>query len=269
MKWDPRKAFEELRKTGHLPADAPPQEEGYPEIAGGQEGIFGLFPASFEDSTGSMMWLGADKLNQGKPLFGCSGFFPMDVNHQGVKVLQRYLEIGAIKNRQDQFRELAHFSLSLLKNPQTPQVIAIGAAADAVAALPDDTVLPKSSGFEKKRLEQSIYHLDDQGVKDIVQIAADPSRPPQVREKLLWMIYQLTQNVGRPIDFQPLFRAIEDPRDNLDNRALVTHMLGGLDNSEVRRKFEEILSKPPADHVDKYIHDEIRASKIMKQGQNK
>jgi hypothetical protein len=270
MNWDPRKAFEELRKTGHLPADAPPQKEIYPEIAVGQEGIFGLFPASFEDPTGSMMWLGAEKLNQGKPLFGYSAFFSMDVNHQEVKVLQRYLEIGAIQDRQEQFRELAHFSLRLLKDPQTPQVIAIAAAADATAAFPDARSLLNVSAslLEKQRLQQSRDHLDDQGLNELVQIAANPSRPFLVRDKLMWAILQLV-DLGRSIDLQPLLRVIEDSKDNPDIRSQVVRTLGDLANPEVRKKFEEILSKPPADHADKYVQDEIRKSKIMKQPQNK
>jgi hypothetical protein len=278
-KWNPRKAFEELRKTGHLPAGAPPQEEAYPEIADGQEGIFRLFPASFEDPTGLIMWLGVEKLNQGKPLFGCSAFFPMDPKHQEVKVLQRYLEIGAIEDRQEQMRELAHFSLNLLKNPQTPEVIAIGASADAVAVWPDSISLPAIPALKKQRLQQSRDHLDDQGVNELAQIAADPSRSLYVRNNLMWAILPLVADVGRTVDLQPLFQVLENSQDDLDIRSRVIKTLGGLDNPEVRKKFEQILSKDTSacankySHsdicADKYVQDEIRNSKIMKQARSK
>ncbi|MDD5542141.1 MAG: hypothetical protein PHX83_03125 [Acidobacteriia bacterium] len=278
--WDPQKALEELRKTRHLSADTPLQEENYPEIADGQEGIFGLFPASFEDPGGLMMWWGAEKLNQGKPLFGGSAFFPMDVNHQEVKVLQRYLEISAIQDRQEQFRELAHFSLNLLRNPQTSPVIALGAASDATAAFPDARSLLNvpASQLEKQRLQQSRDHLDDQGLNELVQIAADPSRPILVRDKLIWAILQLV-DLGRSIDLQPLFRVVEDSKDNLDIRSQIVRTLGDLDNPEVRKKFEQILSKDTSactneyDHsdicADKHVQNEIRKSRIIKQAQHR
>lgn len=276
--WDPHKDFEELRKTGKLPTNAPRQEENYPEIADGQEGIFRLFPAIFEDPGGLIMWLGGDKLNQGKPLFGASSFFPIDDKHQEVNVLQRYLEIGTIQDRQEQMRELAHFSLKLLKNPQTPEVIAIGASADAVAVWPDSVSLPAIPALKKQRLQQSREHLDDQGLNELVQIAADPSRPFLVRDKLMWAVLPLV-DLGQSINLQPLFRVLENSQDDRDIRYQVVRTLGNMDNPEVRKKFEQLLSKDTSPCVNKYDHsdicadksvqDEIRKSKIMKPAQNK
>jgi hypothetical protein len=250
--------------------DLPRQIESYPDIPLEQRRIFALFQANFNDPTGSVIWEGVKELSSWGPLYGYSFSYQVSKNGQEVEVVKRYMQITSIKDQDEQIRQLAQYSLQLLRDRESSDLVALGAIRN---------LLGFNSNWAWGRVTQRLgngqiiigpasrltaEYLSDPEMDELVQITTDRNRSGEVRSWLVTLFKDLNEYANRPINPGPFLRLLQDRSDDPDVRWKAIYLLEQLDGPEVRTVFREMLLEEPTTDSERMIWNRLKDFPILK-----
>jgi hypothetical protein len=265
-----RQIFEQYQQTGKLPSDLPRQTENYPEIPLKQQRIFFLFPADFNDPTGNMLWVGMKELSAGRQFYGYTDSFQISKSRKEVGVVKRYLEISNVKNQDEQIRQLAQYSLDLLRGRESPKSVALGAVHNLRGF---------HSNWAWGRVTQRLgngqiivgpasrltaVYLSDPEMNELMQITTDSSWSADVRSWLVMLFAELNEHANRAISPGPFLRLLQDRTEDHYVRWNAIYLLEQLDGPEVRTVFREMLLEEPRTDSERTIWNRLKDSPILK-----
>jgi|GEM_PF-4128924 len=263
--------LEYYQQEEKLPPGMPEQRENYPEISVGELQLFGLFAADLIDPKGEMLWVGVEKLSTSRQLYGYSTSYKISSSGKEVEVIKRYLQIEGIADQDERLRQLAHYSLELLRDRDVSESVALGAIENLRGF--------HSSwawGQVRQRLGNgqvivgparrlTAEYLSEAEINELVQMALDRTRSAYVRGRLLWVFKELNEYAHRPFEPEPFLRVLRDRTEDPEVRWDAVHVLEQLGGAVVRKAFCELLGQEPETESEQGLWDRLRRSRIWQE----
>lgn len=275
-------------RTGQFPQNTSDKilETG-PAIPTGEPLLFALSPVNFVDPKGNTYWVGAKELSAGRQFYNLNFYYELSRNQAELQVIRRYMEISKIENPDQQVRQLAQYSLGLLRDRGLPQKVTLGAIENIagyhsnwrwgkitqrLGEPPNERVLV-APGWRF-----TAYYLTADERQELLQMLTDRSRSPEFRQRLMRLFYpaimdrksdgEMPNIVSEGYDavhvkrfnygIDTFVQILQDASEDSEFRGEALRLLEELSGAEVEDALERILLQKPVGETEEEIHRWIR-----------